>query len=966
MKYKVIAVITILLLSCSFSTYAQVDTRGTEFWLTFGHNRTRTLAQVSLQVRIVAGEQPAAGNIYFTALGTSEPFTVLAGGVFMHTLTLAERTAVYNLRTMPGISDKSIRITSDNSITVYAFNGGSVSADATNVLPVHVLGTDHIHISYRAGNHADYRDAYGIVAIQDNTEVREDGILVAMLNRGQTYYRRASDLNTELTGIRVITNHPVAFFALSEGVRIPNANANPDNLFQQLAPVNTWGRTFFAPVTRRGVNRVRIVASQDSTDITQTGGTIMNVPGGQTSLTNLQAGQWVELEIRLSTRGAFIESNHPIGVSVYTTGSSVFEPPQTADNRSDPSQAWLPAIAQTVRSALIAPFPTIGSAALNRHDAIIVTPTATKNNTTVRVGAGAPTALFGGIWHDHDSGWSFYIMPLANDAAISYTFFNAEGLFVMGYGDGTNISYYYLSASAMRSLDVAFFADDIHYQDLDEDTICARSVRFRAEILGNISTIPGFLRWYINGLEETAVGDSTTWSKYFSGGTYQIRMVALMDDNLTRDTIEGTLIVNPSFALTENDTICKNVLPYIWRDTTFSVGTQSGTFVFHRQTVHGCDSIVTLNLIVHPIAHGTDTQVACVSFTWIDGIIYTASNNTATYTIFGGSSHGCDSIVMLNLTINPAFHLSEDLIICSSELPYTWHGNIIPTGTTSGSLAFNEMTIHGCDSIVTLNLTVIPILIAELNPIPPIICRDDAYFNMSYVVFSGSPRYQSIYFDEKARAAGFNDIIRETVNAFSIDIPLPVGVRPNTYRGTLILEKDFCDEKKLDFEFTIHYNAAIIIQMWNDVLALSNSVPIEEGCRLSGFQWYKNNLPIWGETGSYLHVGPHQTLDFNAEYKVRFIRCAEGDTVYTCPIIPVLRPARAEFPTLVNASQFFNISIPMAGYVEIYDLQGRRISRQAVVEGISSIAAPNFVGVYVLTIWSKTGENIMSERIIVR
>lgn len=49
---------------------------------------------------------------------------------------------------------------------------------------------------------------------------------------------------------------------------------------------------------------------------------------------------------------------------------------------------------------------------------------------------------------------------------------------------------------------------------------------------------------------------------------------------------------------------------------------------------------------------GTDIQTACDSFKWIDGNTYTESNNTATFKIAGGAASGCDSIVTLNLTIN--------------------------------------------------------------------------------------------------------------------------------------------------------------------------------------------------------------------------------------------------------------------------------------------------------------------------
>ena len=47
---------------------------------------------------------------------------------------------------------------------------------------------------------------------------------------------------------------------------------------------------------------------------------------------------------------------------------------------------------------------------------------------------------------------------------------------------------------------------------------------------------------------------------------------------------------------------------------------------------------------------GTDVINACNSYTWIDGITYTANNTTATYLL--SNSNGGDSLVTLNLTIN--------------------------------------------------------------------------------------------------------------------------------------------------------------------------------------------------------------------------------------------------------------------------------------------------------------------------
>jgi hypothetical protein len=86
----------------------------------------------------------------------------------------------------------------------------------------------------------------------------------------------------------------------------------------------------------------------------------------------------------------------------------------------------------------------------------------------------------------------------------------------------------------------------------------------------------------------------------------------------------------------------------------------------------GCDSIITLNLTVNNSNTGTDSQIACDSLTWIDGITYLSSNNSATYNLT--NSNGCDSIVTLNLTINNSSYEDFFDTICINELPFEREG----------------------------------------------------------------------------------------------------------------------------------------------------------------------------------------------------------------------------------------------------------------------------------------------------
>jgi gliding motility-associated-like protein len=141
----------------------------------------------------------------------------------------------------------------------------------------------------------------------------------------------------------------------------------------------------------------------------------------------------------------------------------------------------------------------------------------------------------------------------------------------MGYGTGSVESYYYLAFSAMYSLDAVFYVNEVHYQNLLYEMVCGQPLQFRAEIAGDVSTNTGFLKWYIDNVEETAVQDQLTWNKALAPGTYKIKMEVLMSDNTTIRTLEGTLtIIEAEITNTSGkSTICVG-------NTVYLAGTPSG------------------------------------------------------------------------------------------------------------------------------------------------------------------------------------------------------------------------------------------------------------------------------------------------------------------------------------------------------------------------------------------------------
>src|SRR4029079_7337530 len=96
----------------------------------------------------------------------------------------------------------------------------------------------------------------------------------------------------------------------------------------------------------------------------------------------------------------------------------------------------------------------------------------------------------------------------------------------------------------------------------------------------------------------------------------------------------------------------------------------SGNFnhTFVAGNFRGCDSTVTLHLTINHSSTGDTTATACNSFTWYDGAH--SSSGNFNHTFVGGNSHGCDSTVTLHLTINHGSTGDTTATACNS---FTWY-----------------------------------------------------------------------------------------------------------------------------------------------------------------------------------------------------------------------------------------------------------------------------------------------------
>jgi uncharacterized protein (TIGR02145 family) len=191
--------------------------------------------------------------------------------------------------------------------------------------------------------------------------------------------------------------------------------------------------------------------------------------------------------------------------------------------------------------------------------------------------------------------------------------------------------------------------------------------------------------------------DSYTWD--LTGDTYTTSGtdVAVIKNYLNCDSVV-TMDLEIRHSNTGID-VQNHCDSYKWIDgITYTESTNTPTFVVTNAA--GCDSTVTLNLTIRKMTTGIDVQNHCDSYTWIDGETYTESTNEPTFTLT--NAVGCDSVVTLNLTIRKKTYGIDVQDHCDS---YAWINGITYTESTNDPV-FTITNNAGCDSIVTLNLTI--------------------------------------------------------------------------------------------------------------------------------------------------------------------------------------------------------------------------------------------------------------------
>ncbi len=192
-----------------------------------------------------------------------------------------------------------------------------------------------------------------------------------------------------------------------------------------------------------------------------------------------------------------------------------------------------------------------------------------------------------------------------------------------------------------------------------------------------------------------------------------INEIVLQNQYGCDSTITLTLTVNPTYAPVFDVVICEGE-SYAFNGQSY---TEAGTYTASLQTINGCDSVVTLNLSVTPLNNQTFNATICEGETYNENGFMANESGTYTREVV---ENGCTSTWTLNLTVLPVYAQTISATICEGE-SYTFNGQ---SYTEAGTYTASLQAINGCDSTVTLNLSVTPLNNQTFNAT---ICEGETY-----------------------------------------------------------------------------------------------------------------------------------------------------------------------------------------------------------------------------------------------
>ena len=613
---------------------------GKTFWLSYlvNHFRVPTLTLN------VSAEEACEGTVSNPRTGWSTSFTVGAHSVTTVTIPVEQAYQGISSPLVVEIGDYGLLVETTDSVSLYAANYNVSSFDVTDVLPIDALSDEYVLQTYTPMMNAEFV----VVATQDNTVIDitpsralrgnhpANHTFSVTLQAGQTYLGLSQyggalgDLSGTL--VKSHDNKPIAVFNGNVCALVPTDNSYTDHLVEQAIGIKYWGKSFAITSTEsQNFDVLRVTALHSNTEVRKNG----------TLLTTLSAYQTYEFQLAGSEGSCYLETSKPAGVYLYIAGAMHGNPQE----RSDPSMIWIPPTEQKLSEIT---FATFNSPGISDHYVNIVIPASSIPEVMLDgMAIGGQFTLLNG-----SSDYAYVRKHIANG---THTLQCEGGFIAHCYGLGFHESYGYAAGSRAVPLKEQLFVNGILTTDLPPDT------KFCPYEPINFSTLVNYpcdsVVWNF-GDNTPTVNATAAEHAYPEAGVYTVTATLYITSNGTVfcSNLYARIKVVDGPTIFYYDTVCRGT---VYADYGFEVTAEENGHFSYTRTVEiagqYCDSTFVLELEVLDNYLVIEDTV-CFPYTYTEYGFHFIPESTGYYcdTLNAGlGSNGCDSLVILHLSVTP-------------------------------------------------------------------------------------------------------------------------------------------------------------------------------------------------------------------------------------------------------------------------------------------------------------------------
>ena len=312
----------------------------------------------------------------------------------------------------------------------------------------------------------------------------------------------------------------------------------------------------------------------------------------------------------------------------------------------------------------------------------------------------------------------------------------------------------------------------------------------------------------------------------------------------------------------------------------FSGLTEAGIYRQKHRATNGCDSVVTLTLSLTPASQVMIFDTICYG----NSVIWNGEefNKTGVYIdTLVSQVTGCDSIVTFVLKVNEAIISNQYVNICFGET-YSFGGKTI---TSTGVFENTFVTESGCDSIVKLHATVLP---DYRKTISAVIKEGQSYNENGFVGLTKQNTYTLplISVDGCDSTLTLNltvlsaDTTRVTTEITTNDLPFEYetlyydeNTQPGTYIDTLDIMNEDGSKYVIIHTLIVHLYDAVDNISVNDLILLPNPVNVNNTLLVSAEFTSEESIGLYVEV--FNAVGQRVYVDTPSVYPIQISGLSE-------------------------------------------------------------------------------------------